>query len=157
MGWFRTLTSRRAMCLAYRMEFAWLLEDRLPTPGEHRLLAEAVGWGDAFDRETLPASLDGSTLGVVAVCGGRTIGMGRVVGDGVKYFAIQDLAIDPEFQRAGVGHALLNRLLGLIADRAPAPASVTLFASEAGESLYEAAGFQRSDMVGMFQTIEPRT
>ncbi len=83
--------------------------------------------------------------------------MGRVVGDGVKYFAIQDLVIDPEFQRAGIGRALLDRLLWLIADRAPSAASVTLFASEAGETLYEAAGFQRSDMVGMFQNVEPRT
>ncbi|WP_447949618.1 GNAT family N-acetyltransferase [Microbacterium aurum] len=139
------------------MEVAWSLEDRLPTPGEHRRLAEAVGWGESFDWDTLPASLDGSTLGVVAISGERAIGMGRVVGDGVKYFAIQDLVIDPEFQRAGIGRALLDRLLWLIADRAPSAASVTLFASEAGETLYEAAGFQRSDMVGMFQNVEPRT
>lgn len=139
------------------MESVWRLEDRLPTPREHRLLAEAVGWGEAFDWDSLPASLDGSTLGVVAASGERTIGMGRVVGDGVKYFAIQDLVIDPEFQRAGIGRALLERLLALIADRAPGAASVTLFASAAGESLYEAAGFQRSDMVGMYLTIESST
>ena len=138
------------------MVSTWFLVDRMPTPDEHRRLAEAVGWGEAFDWDTLPASLDGSTLGVVAVSGSQTIGMGRVVGDGVKYFAVQDLAIDPHFQRAGLGRAVLDRLLLLIAERAPSPASVTLFASTAGESLYEAAGFQRSDMVGMFQNIDPK-
>ena len=138
------------------MVSTWFLVDRMPTPDEHRRLAEAVGWGEAFDWGTLPASLDGSTLGVVAVSGSQTIGMGRVVGDGVKYFAVQDLAIDPHFQRAGLGRAVLDRLLLLIAERAPSPASVTLFASTAGESLYEAAGFLRSDMVGMFQNIDPR-
>lgn len=137
------------------MTDAWILADRLPTAIEHRRLAEAVGWGDSFDWDTLTASLDGSTIGVVAVSGGQTIGMGRVVGDGVKYFAIQDLVIDPEFQRAGIGEALLRRLLELIGELAPSQASVTLFASPEGESLYAKVGFQPSDVVGMFLSLDP--
>jgi len=39
------------------------LENRLPTPQEHRRLAEAVGWAHAFDWPSQPASLAGSTLG----------------------------------------------------------------------------------------------
>jgi hypothetical protein len=59
--------------------------DRLPTPTEHRRLAEAVGWAAAFDWDTMPASLDGSLAGVVALDGDRVIGMGRLVGDGANY------------------------------------------------------------------------
>lgn len=137
------------------MTAAWSLENRLPTPAEHRSLAEAVGWHSAFDWDSLPASLDGSTLGVVAVSGHQVIGMARVVGDGVKYFYIQDVAVHPDRQSQGVGRALLTRTLELIAGRAPSPAFVALFATEAGAGLYESLGFTRGDMTGLFQIIPP--
>ncbi len=63
------------------MTFTQLLEVRFPTPNEHLALAAAVGWSDAFDAETLPQSLAGSTFGVVAVSDDRVIAMGRVAED----------------------------------------------------------------------------
>ncbi|WP_454048856.1 GNAT family N-acetyltransferase [Cellulomonas sp. Marseille-Q8402] len=132
------------------------LQDRLPTPDEHRRLAEAVGWEHAFDWPSLPASLAGSTLGVVAVRDGAVVGMARVVGDGVKYFAVQDVAVLPSHQGQGVGRALLDRVLDRIAERAPAPAFVSLFATAEGGALYRAAGFATGDMVGMTRLVDPR-
>jgi ribosomal protein S18 acetylase RimI-like enzyme len=134
---------------------AWTLEDRMPTPAEHRRIAQTVGWGETFDWASHPASLAGSTLGVVAVADAVTVGMGRVVGDGVMYFYIQDVAVDPEYQGRGIGRAILDRLLDLIADRAPAPAFVALFATPAGEPLYRGAGFTPGDMTGLFQIVKP--
>jgi ribosomal protein S18 acetylase RimI-like enzyme len=87
------------------------LLDRLPTPSEHRRLAEAVGWAHAFEWGTMPASLEGSLAGVIALDSGQVIGMGRLVGDGVKYFYVQDLAVLPAYQGRGIGTALLHRLL----------------------------------------------
>ncbi|WP_217614765.1 GNAT family N-acetyltransferase [Cellulomonas sp. GbtcB1] len=134
-----------------------MLEDRLPTPHEHRRLAEAVGWAHAFDWPSQPASLAGSTLGVVAVAAdGETVGMARVVGDGVKYFMVQDVVVLPGRQGQGIGRALLARVLDLIARRAPAPAFVTLFATAEGSALYRAAGFEVGDMTGMVRVVEPR-
>jgi ribosomal protein S18 acetylase RimI-like enzyme len=132
------------------------LEDRLPTADEHRRLAEAVGWGHAFDWPSLPASLAGSTLGVVAVDGAAVVGMARVVGDGVKYFAVQDVVVHPDHQARGIGRALLDRVLDRIAERAPATAFVSLFATQEGDALYRAAGFTTGDMVGMTRLVEPR-
>lgn len=132
------------------------LHDRLPTPDEHRRLAEAVGWSHAFDWASLPASLAGSTLGVVAVDGHEVVGMARVVGDGVKYFAVQDVVVLPAQQGRGIGRALLDRVLGRIAERAPATAFVSLFATVEGGALYRAAGFATGDMVGMTRLVEPR-
>jgi hypothetical protein len=71
------------------------IERRIPTPGEHRRLAEAVGWADAFDWPTLPRTLDASRFGALALAGGEVVGMGRLVGDGAKYFHVQDVAVDP--------------------------------------------------------------
>lgn len=134
-----------------------IIEDRLPTPQEHRRLAEAVGWAHAFDWPSQPASLAGSTLGVVAVdAAGETVGMARVVGDGVKYFMVQDVVVLPDRQGQGIGRALLARVLDVIAERAPAPAFVTLFATDEGSALYRAAGFGVGDMTGMVRLVDPR-
>lgn len=134
-----------------------IIEDRLPTPQEHRRLAEAVGWAHAFDWPSQPASLAGSTLGVVAVdADGETVGMARVVGDGVKYFMVQDVVVLPDRQGRGIGRALLARVLDRIADRAPAPAFVTLFATAEGSALYRGAGFEVGDMTGMVRLVDPR-
>jgi len=136
------------------MAIDWVLHDRIATPREHRRLAESVGWHDAFDWASLPDSLAGSTLGVVASVGSDVVGMGRVVGDGVKYFYIQDLAVDPAYQGNGLGRALLQRILELITHTAPAPAFVALFATAEGAPLYESAGFAARDMAGLFMIVE---
>ncbi len=44
--------------------------------------------------------------------------MARVVGDGVKYFMVQDVVVLPDRQGHGIGRALLTRVLDLIAERA---------------------------------------
>lgn len=129
---------------------------RVPTPAEHRAIAEAVGWTHAFDWSTVEASLAGSTAGVVALRDGRPIGMGRLVGDGVKYFYVQDLAVVPDAQGEGLGSRLLDRLLDWVADHAPSDAFVGLFATAEGDALYRSRGFDRGDMAGMFRIVAPR-
>ena len=59
-----------------------IIEDRVVTSSEHREIAEAVGWSESFDWQTLPLSLERSLSGVVAVADERVVGMGRLVGDG---------------------------------------------------------------------------
>lgn len=131
------------------------LVDRVPTPEEHRRLAEAVGWSHAFDWDTVAASLTGSRLGVVAVVDGEVVGMGRVVGDGALYFYVQDVAVLPAHQGTGLGRAILRRLLDQIADSAPASAFVGLFATSDGDALYRSEGFTTGDMQGMFRLVPP--
>jgi GNAT superfamily N-acetyltransferase len=132
------------------------IEQRLPTPDEHRAIAESVGWMDAFDRPSLPASLNRSLFGVVALEGGQAIGMGRLVGDGVKYFYIQDVAVLPEFRRRGIGQAIIDALLEYIRRVAPAPAFVALFATPDAMPLYARNGFAEGDLKGMFRLVQPR-
>lgn len=128
---------------------------RMPTAREHRAIAEAVGWSHAFAWDTLPQSLANSRLGAVALVGGEAVGMGRVVGDGVIYWYIQDLAVLPTHQGQGIGHALLATLLDGIAHLAPTHAFVGLFATPDGMPLYERFGFTPGDMQGMFRVVEP--
>ena len=149
------MAARTAAGFDRAVAVAWLIEDRCPTPQEHRALAESVGWHDTFDWASQPQSLAGSTIGVVATVSSTAVGMARVVGDGVMYFYVQDVAVDPAYQGRGIGRALLRRVLDLIALRAPANAFVALFATPAAEPLYRSLGFEPRDMTGLFQIVEP--
>lgn len=73
----------------------------------------------------------------------QVIAMGRIIGDGGWYFHIADMAVHPEHQRKGLGHFILNVLLRRIKELAPADGKpyISLFADEAGRSLYIKNGF----------------
>lgn len=133
----------------------WRLERRVATPAEHRRLTEAAGWGDAFDWPTLPASLDGSLFGVVALAGDAAVGMGRLVGDGVKYFYVQDVAVDPAWQGRGIGQAIVDALLAWVGEVAPSTAFVGLFATEEAMQLYRRNGFDTEGLTGMVRLVAP--
>lgn len=132
-----------------------IIEDRIASSSEHREIAEAVGWADSFDWRTLPLSLAGSLSGVVAVSGGHVVGMGRLVGDGVKYFYVQDVAVLPEWQGQGVGKAIIDRLVLHVARAAPSTAFVGLFSTEQAAAVYASRAFAAGDMAGMFRLVEP--
>lgn len=72
---------------------------------------------------------------------GRTVGMGRVIGDGGWYFHLVDMAVLPTHQRRGLGDAVLRALLQRIRDHAPPGAWVNLLADAPGRRLYARHGF----------------
>ena len=128
------------------------LVDRLPTVEEFVAVTTAVGWADAYDPAAIPASLAASLHGVVAVEGDRVIGIGRLVGDGAIYYYLQDLAVLPQWQRRGVGAAILTRLEQWIAGRAGTRTFVGLFAAGESVSLYRRFGYAvQEGMTGMFR------
>ncbi|GAB4575002.1 MAG: GNAT family N-acetyltransferase [Anaerolineae bacterium] len=133
----------------------YALIERVPTTEEHRALFEAVGWHPYTPQETAIA-LANSLHGVVAVVDGHTIGMGRVIGDGGKFFYIQDFAVRPEHQGQGIGQAMLNRLLAFIQANAPGEPFVGLFATQAAIPLYRKYGFEpRTEVLsGMWMILQ---
>ncbi len=83
------------------------LEELLP-------LYEAVGWSNyTREPERLLRAFRGSlwTLGAFSLADGRLVGLLRAVGDGAAAVCIQDLLLLPEWQRRGVGSALLSAAL----------------------------------------------
>lgn len=134
------------------MSFEFLA--RVPTPAEHRLLAESVGWGHAFDWAAMPASLSASVAGVVVTYDGRPVGMGRVVGDGVFYFYVQDVAVVPEHQGHGIGTVIVESLVEQVEQVAPPKSFIGLFAAGRAASLYERHGFAaHPGMTGMSRVV----
>jgi ribosomal protein S18 acetylase RimI-like enzyme len=83
---------------------------RLPTVEEHAWLFERVGW-PWYGEEATRRALAGSSFGVVAMRGDEIVGMGRMVGDGSVFFYMQDIVVDPDVQRLGIGGSLVSALL----------------------------------------------
>lgn len=128
---------------------------RRATFSEHRALAEAVGWSDHFDWGSLQDSLTRSLHGEVAVVDNEVVGMGRLVGDGVHYFYVQDVIVHPDHADSGIGSTIVDRLIEWVAKTAPSRAFVGLFASDEAIPLYRSYGFVTEDMTGMHRFVDP--
>lgn len=51
------------------------------------------------------------TTNIGAWDGGRLVGVARVLSDGYTFSALTDIIVDPEYQRLGIGRALMGRAL----------------------------------------------
>ena len=104
--------------------------------------------------ELVEKALQNNLFDVVAVANGEVIGMGRLVGDGVMYWYLQEIVVHPEYQGMGIGTAIVNRLLEYITDHTEPGnfTSVGLTAAEGKEGFYERFGFSKSR--GMTKYIE---
>lgn len=80
--------------------------------GEILSLYESVGWTAYTDYpEVLREGFARSLVILGAYEGEKLLGILRAVGDGVTIVFVQDLLVLPEYQRKGIGSALLRTLL----------------------------------------------
>ncbi len=76
-------------------------------------LRASVGW-KKLTRAQAMAALENSLYTVGLYIAGQPVGMGRLVGDGAVICYIQDLIVHPNAQGMGVGHMLMERLIGYV-------------------------------------------
>ena len=75
-------------------------------------LYESVGWTAYTDHpEVLRKGFENSMLILTAYEGDQLLGIIRAVGDGYTVVFIQDILVFPEYQRKGIGSALLKAIL----------------------------------------------
>ena len=75
-------------------------------------LYESVGWTNyTRNQEMLRQAYAHSLRVYAAYDGDALVGVIRVVGDGVSVVFVQDLLVQPDHQRKGVGTALLRKVL----------------------------------------------
>jgi GNAT superfamily N-acetyltransferase len=97
------------------------------------------GIGRPFgDIERLSRMLSQSNLVVTARANGRLIGVARGWTDRAWVCFVSDLAVDGEYQRRGIGRALLNEIRQLVGD----DVSIGLFAAPSAETYYPHVGFE---------------
>jgi predicted N-acetyltransferase YhbS/uncharacterized glyoxalase superfamily protein PhnB len=118
--------------------------ERLPSVDEFAELTRSVGWNPS-DPATSALALRNSLYGVVALDtretdDGRVVGAIRVVGDGAKFFYVQDVMVRPGLQHLRIGSAMMESVMAWLKRSAPRGAFIGLFTGKGG--FYERYGFQ---------------
>jgi len=103
-------------------------------------LRDALDWG-RLSSEDAQRSLDRSLFFAGAMDGDEVVGFGRVVGDGVMYFYIQDMMVAANRQGEGIGARILESLLQQIRGVAIKGATVGLMAARGKSGFYARYGF----------------
>ena len=82
-------------------------------------LYTAAGWWEntPHNRRIIPKMVKNSMAFAVAKQGKNTIGMGRVISDGVSDGYIQDVTVLPAFRGRGIGQEIIRVLLGACAKK----------------------------------------
>ncbi len=100
--------------------------------------------------DAVARGLAASLYGVRIDDEGKTVGMGRIIGDGALNFDIVDVAVDPAYQGQGLGRLIMNALMAWLQANAPRDSYITLMGDV--PELYEKYGFRltRPRSEGMF-------
>lgn len=128
------------------------------TADEWAYLRASTPW-TLHSKEVFTTAIENSLLTVAAYYNGNIVGMGRMTGDNVLSFFIQDVVVLPDYQNKGVGALIVNSLLDYVYRHATSSTIVSLMASKGKEYFYEKIGFQKRDGLikgmGMELTINP--
>lgn len=92
-----------------------MIDYRVNTPIEVDILTAlytSVQWTGYTDHpEKMARLLDGSYYYVSAFEEEKLVGLIRAIGDGASILYIQDILVDPTYQRRGIGSQLMQRLV----------------------------------------------
>jgi len=113
-----------------------------PSVEEFSYLRTKIGWGE-IDSEMAENSLCNSLFHVVIRNQSKLIGMGRVVGDGAMYFYIQDVIVDPDYQKQGHGNAMMEQIECYLLGVAKKGATIGLLAAKGKENFYTRFGYSQ--------------
>jgi GNAT superfamily N-acetyltransferase len=100
--------------------FAVVIGER-PRATDAIALYDAVGWGNAddYDEGRVQAAL-ANTMCVIQATDreGALIGLARLFGDGVIHTSLAEIVVHPNWQRRGVGRAMLSKACEVCGDTA---------------------------------------
>ena len=94
----------------------------------------------AYTNEKLARVISESTAYVTARDSGKLVGFGRVLSDRATLAYINNMAVDPNYQRQGIGQTILKTLVKIAGN----VNSIYLYTNTA-DSLYIRNGFQPSE------------
>lgn len=105
-------------------------------------LREGVDWS-LFPKEQMLKAINNSLYTVIAVDDNQTVGMGRLIGDGM-YYMIADVVVFPAYQNKGIGTNITNMIIEYAKNKTPigGRSSIHLIAEKGTERFYEKLGFK---------------
>lgn len=103
-------------------------------------LRESVGW-PVFPN--VQKVLGNSLYTITAIQDKQSVGMGRLVGDGM-YYMITDVVVQPGYQKQGIGSKIVKMLVVYVSAGTPVGgrSSIQLIAEKGKEPFYEKMGFK---------------
>ncbi|MEO3814602.1 GNAT family N-acetyltransferase [Sphaerisporangium sp. B11E5] len=113
-----------------------------PTISEYLALRNSVGWRTP-DTEVTAIALKNSLISAIAIEDDRVVGTVRIVGDGAMYFYIQDLIVHQQYQRRGIGSALMKAALQWLHNNVPKGSLVSLTTESSLAEFYSRTGFTK--------------
>ena len=116
------------------------LIERFPDVEDYCRLRTAAG----MSPKTLEAArcgLPNTLYGVSLRHDGAVIGMGRIIGDGGCFYTVVDIAVEPAYQKRGLGKRIMTALDAWLRANAMPSAYVTLVADGDAKHLYAQFGF----------------
>ena len=93
-------------------------------------------------------ALENDLFSVCARLNGKTIGIGRVIGDGAIYYYIQDVIVLEEYRNLGVGRQIMDSIEAFLQANAREGAFIGLMAAEGVISFYEKFGYFKRPEAG---------
>jgi len=111
-----------------------------PEVNEFAGLREKIGWGQT-NLEMARTSLANSLFHVSIRHQEVLIAMGRVVGDGAMFFYIQDVIVDPDYQKQGLGHIIMENIETYLQQATQKGSTVGLLAARGKEAFYRRYGY----------------
>lgn len=114
---------------------------RVPDLAEYLRLRSIAGLS-AFFEHAANKGLHGTWFAVVAEKGGKSISMGRWIGDGGCFCQVVDIALDPPHQ--GQGKAIMAGLTADMTEHLPPSVYVSWIADVPANKLYQLYGVQET-------------
>lgn len=112
----------------------------IPSPEEYISLRNSVGWLTP-DNDACTRGLPSSCYCVTIREEKKLIAMGRIIGDGVFTFFIVDIIVHPDYQKKGLGRAIMENIFEYLKGNAAEYAYIALMAAKGKEAFYEKFGF----------------
>ena len=103
-----------------------------------KLLLSAAN--SCYSANELESIISNSTAYITARDADKLVGFGRMLSDGAVVAYINNMAVNPEYQRQGIGQAILDRLIKTIGN----VKSIFLYSNTA-DLFYLHSGFQLSE------------
>ena len=106
-------------------------------------LRNSIGW-DSKDEDIIAEAIKNSVIIKSIKINNKTIGMARVIGDGL-YYLIVDVVVHKDFQGKGFGKILIDEIIKDVYTRTKVgqKASINLISMQGVESFYEKCGFAK--------------
>ena len=107
---------------------------------EYQSLRQTTAW-DPINDAQVKTALEKDLFSVCVLDQKKTIGIGRVIGDGAIYFHIQDVIVLPDYQHQGIGKLIMDHIEAYLSKATGPHSFIGLMAADGVKEFYKKYGY----------------